>query len=482
MSLLEMSIPIRLKQQILITFLCVSLCCFIAAFFMEAYVLVGLPFAFLYLYQCIRSPKSILWIFFLLVPFSTEVSFGSMGTDLPSEPIMWSLFAVFFLILFQDIRKMKASTLRTPISALLIIHVVWIAFTAIFSTDSIVSLKFLIAKLWYVIPFYFLPLIVLKDTKDYRALFKVLILAMSIALVYVMLRHFQRGFSFDTINKAVRPIFRNHVNYAAMIALVIPYIWALWRKPGENKNILWLAVLSFFLVACYLSFTRAAFVSIFLAVGAYVLLRMRLLVPAIFVSLGVLVAIMSFMIEENNYLEFAPDYERTVAHEKFDNLVEATYKMEDISTMERLHRWVAGVHMINDKPWLGFGPGCFYEQYVPYTVEQFETYVSDNPEKSGIHNYYMMVFVEQGVLGFILFLLLTFIPLIIGASLYRNVSGNEDKIILLAAILSLIIIDAVIIINDLIEADKVGPLYFLNLAIINMFYVGKKKASDNRGF
>jgi O-antigen ligase len=106
--------------------------------------------------------------------------------------------------------------------------------------------------------------------------------------------------------------------------------------------------------------------------------------------------------------EYAPDFDRTVTHYEFDNLIEATAKGEDISTMERVYRWVAGLHMISEKPVFGFGPGNFYNFYHSYTVTSFETYVSDNPEKSGIHSYYLMTVVEQGFPGLLFFLALSF--------------------------------------------------------------------------
>ena len=58
----------------------------------------------------------------------------------------------------------------------------------------------------------------------------------------------------------------------------------------------------------------------------------------------------AYLMYNNNYLRFNPQYEKTISHQRFDKLLTATYKMEDISTMERLYRWVAGVQMIQDKP------------------------------------------------------------------------------------------------------------------------------------
>lgn len=468
------TISIQQKHWVFYGFMALTIGSILLGVAIDFLPLAGLSIGLLYVYQCINRPFSILVLFFFLLPFSTEIELaGGVGTDLPSEPIMLSLLGIFMLFLLKDIKKFKAGIFNNPIAAILLLHLVWIGFTAIFSTDNLISVKFLLAKTWYVVPFYFLPLLLIKDSDDFRKIFKFLTIAMLIAISYVMLRHAQRSFSFDMINKSVRPIFRNHVNYAAMIALCMPYFWSLFKsEKGLLKGIM-IPIIAFFLVASYFSYTRAAFVSIFMAVGVFYIIRWKLLVPAILVSLGIVAAILGFMVQENNYLEFAPDFEKTVAHDNFENIVEATYKMEDISTMERLYRWVAGVNMVTEKPWLGYGPGCFYTQYKSHTVEKFKTYVSDNPEKSGVHNYYLMIFIEQGVFGFLIFLLLTVIPLIVGSQVYRSLTNPADKALIMAAMLSLIIIDAVIIINDLIEADKAGPFYFLNLSIISWFYLRK---------
>ena len=71
--------------------------------------------------------------------------------------------------------------------------------------------------------------------------------------------------------------------------------------------------------------------------------------------------------------------------------------MEDISTMERVYRWVAGVEMVKDKPIFGFGPGTFYSAYKAYTLSSFQTYVSDNVDHSTVHNYFLLTFIEQGL-------------------------------------------------------------------------------------
>ena len=136
---------------------------------------------------------------------------------------------------------------------------------------------------------------------------------------------------------------------------------------------------------------------------------------------------LAYFIQKNTYLDYAPNYERTVTHTEFDNLIEATYQLEDISTMERVYRWVAGFYMSNDHPWFGFGPGNFINFYKTYTVTSFRTYVSHNKEQSGIHSYFLMVLVEQGIIGVLIFFVLSFYLLIKGEQIYHETTQANRK-------------------------------------------------------
>ena len=147
--------------------------------------------------------------------------------------------------------------------------------------------------------------------------------------------------------------------------------------------------------------------------------------------------------------------------------------------MERFNRWVAGYRMIQDRPLLGFGPGTFYENYKPYLETPFLTYVSNNPEKSGIHNYYLMTTVEQGIFGGLLFLLLCIVSLFYGVDVYRKLERGYEKDLVITSVLVLLIICAILIINDMVEAARVGPFFFLSLFIITKF--GLKANNRVRG-
>ena len=405
------------------------------------------------------------------MPFSVEFELpGGLGTDLPSEPIMWILLLITPLILIRNINELDKKLLTHPISLLITGHLFWIAFTCLFSTNQVFSLKFFLAKTWYVIPFYFLPLLILDSEKNYRKLFFFLSIGLFISVSYVMLRHAGSGFSFESINKAVRPIFRNHVNYGVMLISFLPFLVYL-TKTKFKSGLIKYGLLIYLLLAIYLTYTRAAQLSVVLAAVIYFVIQFRLAKYAIILSIVSLVGLGSYLSIGNNYLDFAPEYTKAIEHKKFDNLVEATYKMEDISTVERFYRWIAGFNMVKEKPILGFGPSTFYSNYKSYTITSYKTYVSDNPEKSGIHNYYLMTMVEQGIIGFIILMSLIFAVIFYGEVIYHRNNDKKIKALIMASIVCFTLICIVQLINDLLEADKIGPFFFMAAAIITSFHI-----------
>ncbi|RMF03242.1 MAG: hypothetical protein D6772_02410 [Bacteroidetes bacterium] len=78
-----------------------------------------------------------------------------------------------------------------------------------------------------------------------------------------------------------------------------------------------------------------------------------------------------------------------------------------------------------------------------------------------------MLLVEQGVPGLLFFVGLLFAFFIQGERLYHSLSAYPfQQRLLMGAMLSMVVIVAFLLINDLIETDKVGSFFFINLAIL----------------
>ncbi|MBP7273289.1 MAG: O-antigen ligase family protein [Saprospiraceae bacterium] len=455
------------------------LLCIFAGIATAQYAIIGLPIALVVVYFSVVDFRKVYFLLICMLPFSIETEIGSFGTDLPTEPLMWLLMGVYMLHVLQRGVHIRVAVLLHPITLLLLSHIGWIIVAAITSSNPFVSFKFLIAKSWYIVVFYFLTAHIIKTWQDVRTLFWCVAIPLLITIMITMVRHASYDFSFSDINRACWPYFRNHVSYAAMMAALFPYFWLNTFKQRRWSRQWWcmIAVLLLLLVAIQLSYTRAAYAALLIAGGAYFVIKYR---ATRLVLAGVLVGAIvgtGYLYHKNNYLDFAPDYTKTVTQENFNDLLSATAKGEDISTMERIYRWVAGSQMIKAKPFMGFGPGNFYDYYKAYTVSNFKTYVSDNPEHSGIHCYYLMTFVEQGIIGLIIFVCFCFYVLIRGERIYHATTDPQRKSIVMTVLLSSIIIFCILLINDMLETDKIGSFFLINIAILFNMDLGNNKQS-----
>jgi len=446
-----------------------SALCVCAGAALDAWWLVGIPLAVLVFWLAVVDFRKVFFLMLACIPISVEMELpGGLGTDLPSEPLMWVLTLVGVAWFVRHWRSVDGRFVRHPISLALFLHLAWTAVAVIGSTDFLVSFKFLLAKGWYVIVFYFLAAHILKDERDQKNLLWWFFVPLILTVTIILIRHAPHGFSFKEVNYVMGPFYRNHVMYACLLAIFLPFVWygTYWYR--RYSGAWWLLVLGIglLIVGINFAYTRAAYVALVAAAGIYWLVRRKLTKVVLLVSCIAVVGFATIVTKRDNWLAFAPNYERAVSHTSFDNLLEATTKLEDISIMERVYRWVAAAYMIQDRPLTGFGPGNFYFNYKKYTVSSFKTYVSGNPERSGIHNYYLMVTVEQGIPGLLFFLGFCFTVIFMGQQIYHRTPNPGRRRILVSALLSFTLIALLMLMNDFVETDKIGSLFFVCAAVM----------------
>ena len=450
----------------------VILLSFAVAILTEIWALAGIPALILLAGLVVADFRKVFFLLLFCVPLSTELVFpNGFGTDLPTEPLIVGLMLVFLLFIFSRPDALAAGFIRHPVTLMVLLHWGWTLIPLLTSADSFISLKFLLAKSWYILTFFFLGGYLLRRVEDLRKFFWVILLPLMGTVIYVLVRHAGFDFSFSDVYRVLSPFYRNHVSYAAIMAIFVPLVWFVRQWYPSHSFAYWFLWVAFIIlvIAIQLSYTRAAMGAIALTVIAWAIIQWRLVKVTLVLVVLVVGIALAWMNAGNTYLAFAPEFESTISHTRFDNLLEATAQGKDISTMERFYRWIAGFNMVNERPLTGFGPGNFLEQYKPYAVSSFRTYVSHNPERSGIHCYYLMIAVEQGLPGLLFFVLLAFTTLIYGERLYHRLSAKKEKQSVMMLLLSFIVILILCIINDLIETDKVGSFFFLILAMLVNF-------------
>jgi O-antigen ligase len=407
-------------------------------------------------------PSLIYFLLLFTIPLSTEYQFNSsLGTDLPDEALMWLLSPILFFMLSRNIKLLQC-LLSNRILVLIIISLCWSLVTVLFSEVPWLSLKFLLAKVWYIIPFVLGTLLFLREKKDQWMAGNIMLLAMLFTVTVILARHGMEGFSFETINDVTSPFFRNHVNYGALLVCMIPVAWAMYRAGYK----FWIAGVAIFLTGLLFSYSRGAWIALGFALMVVYFMRMRKLQWLIGFAALVIIGVSAWFLQDNRFLQYRPLYEKTIYHASFDEHMAATYKMQDMSTIERFYRWIAAAKMAKENWFTGSGPNSFYPLYKSYTASDFRTYVSDNRERSTVHNYFLLLLTEQGVPGLLIFIAL-FVSMLLSAQQIYHRSADQyirGLMLMIGAILGMIVV--LIFLSDLVETDKIGSVFYLCAGLI----------------
>jgi O-antigen ligase len=432
-----------------------------------------IPFAWLLidlLYtSIITRPAQIFWIWLAVLPLSTEWQITpSLGLDFPGEPLLLLLTALLLLVLWHAPSKTPVSVLRHPLVFVLLLHLTWILICSFYSEEPLLSAKYLLAKTWYVIPLLLLPQWLLQTKNAWSRLGICLLIPMGFVVLVTLVRHAGNGFSFESVNHVLHPFFRNHVNYSSMLVCALPVLFAAWYlSPAQSRMRRWLMMgMVAGLTALFFAYARSAWLALMAGVFSVYIIRFRKMQWVIFVAVTAIFVSTAWLITDRNYMQFAPDHDRTVFHTDFSEHMKATVQGKDVSTAERFYRWVAGVRMLAEKPVTGFGPNSFYLHYRPYTVSAFSTWVSDNKEHSTVHNYFLLLALEQGVPGLIIFCLLYFGMLLEAQRLYHAFQSRFYRTVTCVAGCMLVMIGVINSMSDMIETDKIGGLFWLLLGVL----------------
>ncbi|HNQ82571.1 MAG TPA: hypothetical protein PKM34_02945, partial [Bacteroidales bacterium] len=113
----------------------------------------AIPFVLLLLILYIFSLDNVLLLITFLTPLAVNIKdaeFG-IGISLPSEPLMFGVMLLFILKLMHE-RFYDAKIMKHPVSIAILINLVWLFITCFTSELPIVSIKFMVARLWFIIP------------------------------------------------------------------------------------------------------------------------------------------------------------------------------------------------------------------------------------------------------------------------------------------------------------------------------------------
>ncbi len=430
----------------------------------ERFELLGAPVLILLAYLAIFKLNTLYYIVMFLVPLS--VNLDDIGIDLgvgmalPTEPLIVGMMLIFVLKLFFDGGFDKSIT-HHWITRFIVMHIVWIGLTSITSSDPVVSIKFLLSRIWFVSVFFFIASQVLKTQENQRKVVWLYIIGFIPVLFYTFYEHSIRNFDQTSANWVMSPFFNDHTSYGAVLAMVFPFL--LWqcfspRIEGVKRLIVWVVTIIFF-IALVLSYTRAAWVSLVGALGVFVVLRFR--IKAWMVITGALaVGVFLFTTLDSILL----DMERN-KQDSSSNLTEHVESISNVSSdasnLERINRWKSAWGMFLDRPAFGYGPGTYAFEYAPFQQSKDKTIISTNAGDGGnAHSEYLGPLSEQGILGTVFMLGIVLSVIIAGVRVYKSNLPKESRMIGLCLFLGLVTYYLHGILNNFLDTDKASALFW----------------------
>ena len=418
---------------------------------------------------CVKRTEQLFWFLIIALPLSSELNLtASLGLDFPDEIFMLLLTGIFFLKVLHQPKWFPKNLLTEPLFLWLLLMMCWTFVSACFANNSMLSLKFFLARIWFIVPFVLLPQLLLNSQTRIRKFALLLLVPMLFVVIQALARQAFYGFNFVDVKKAMNPFFRNHVNYSSMlVCLLVPAIAMWFLTAKENQYRKWIGIAIFIgLIALFFSYSRGAWVALVLGLVYAFIMDKGWVKKILLTVLVLMISLSTWLFVDYHYMRFAPDHDHTIFHTDFSEHIAATVSLKDVSNAERFYRWIAGYRMVLEQPITGFGPNSFYNSYRPYTVKVFETWVSDNPEHSTVHNYFLLTLAEQGIPGLALLLILWLAMLFRLQFLYHHLQSKFYRLVALSVGVVLAMIASIKFMSDMIETDKIGSLFWLSLGFV----------------
>ncbi|MBQ1719758.1 MAG: O-antigen ligase family protein [Bacteroidales bacterium] len=411
--------------------------CFLIVKF-QNYMFNLLPLALIVIAGIFFSLDKALLFSVMCIPFSLPLKEFYSGLDfnidLPTEPLFVTIMFIFILKLLLE-HNYDRKILRHPLSIMIFIYLTWHLVTVCTSTLPLVSLKCWVASLWFIMPFFFLGILLFKDTRNiYRFCFLYMI-PFAALIIFTLVKHSAYNFDQHIGNGIMNPFFNDHTSYGAAIAMFIPFLigFALNKEIKALWRIVSAVLIVIFTTGLIFSYTRAAWISLVGALGMYLILKLKINNKIIFAILIVgiggyaLFQDKILMDLERNKVESSTDFSKHI--KSISNIT------SDASNLERINRWNCAIRMFKEKPIFGWGPGTYQFNYAPFQHSDEKTIISTNAGDGGnAHSEYLGSLAESGLLGLVNYALICILIYIAGTRTYHKLKDRKLKMVVAASL------------------------------------------------
>lgn len=422
-------------------------------------------------------------VFFLAFCTPLAISLKELGLtqgpdlSIPTEPVMAGLMLLYILNQLSNGIADK-NFIQHPITKIIFLQLLWMLVTTLSSVDLVVSIKYLISRLWFIFSCYLIIPHLFQNKQNIIRFVYAYSMALAIVVVYTSIRHMAYNFNDKAADWVVSPFYNDHTAYGAALAMFIPVMvsFTFLKSISKTWRIIALLFVLIFTTAIILSFARAGWLSLIIALGIYATIVLRIKFKTL--ALTLLISGTLFLTFQTEIL-MTLSRNNTDAEGGFENNVESVSNIStDASNLERLNRWSCAIRMWEDKPVFGWGPGTYMFNYAPYQLSRDLTIISTNFGTNGnAHSEYLGPLAEQGVLGMVIVLIVLFYSTALGYRLCYSLLDNDDRQLCLGLFLGLMTYFVHGFFNNFLDTDKLSLPFWAFLAALVSFdlYYRKKE-------
>lgn len=461
---------VQSNQLVLITILFIIIN---SVLIVNEFFLFGLCTLFLaIIFLAFFSIKKLLLLIVFCTPlsFSLEsLDFGGIGMFVPTEPMLFGVLLLFFLKLVSG-ERIDVKIMNYPITIAILFYITWVFITTITSEMPVISFKFLLSRLWFIIPFYFLGIPLLIQKRNIRSLLWIYLIPLSVVILITTYKHSLFYFDLESSHLVMYPFFKDHTRYGAVIAMMLPM--AIYLYSSRKKRLIVIGLIIILVVGLVLSYTRAAWVSLLGASIFGIILKFKVSFYR-FISLVFFSVV--FLFFSWNTLVMSLEKNTQDSSTSLKKHVESVSNIStDASNLERINRWNSAIRMFREKPLFGWGPGTYAFQYAPFQRSSEKTIISTNQGDLGnAHSEFLGPLAESGFIGMLSFLFLMITVYYCGMNLYYKLEDSDLRNLVFYSLLSLTTYFVHGLLNNFLDTDKLAIIFWSLIsviAVIDIYY------------
>lgn len=438
------------------------------------YLFFALPVVLGILLLYIFSLDKVMMLISFFVPLSVVLDqLEQLAVSLPAEPLLAGVLILFIAKLLYD-GKYDRNVSRHPVSIVIYCMFIWMVVTTITSEMPVVSIKFIISRLWFIVPSFFVCALLFKKPKYIDWFIWLYIASLCIVVVYTTITHAKYGFDNDSAHWVMTPFYNDHTAYGAALAiyLTLAISYAFLPDLKLSKRILVICVVALLSVAMVLSSCRAAWVS--LAASFVVLVCVLLKIKFRWILTTIVILTGLFFTFQHQIIDALEHNSQDASGDIVENIQSITNISTDASNLERINRWQSAFRLFAERPVFGWGPGTYQFVYAPYQMSKEKTIISTNAGDGGnAHSEYFGPLAEQGFMGSILILSLVIAVVYTGLTAYHRAKNKKAKILVLGATLAFFGYFIHGFLNNFLDTDKLAvPIWSCAalIVIIDLYY------------